>query len=357
MYARFGLILMVNHACNLRCGYCYTGAKFGRSLPGHFGRAAIDRALRSLEPGGTLELGFFGGEPLVEAEQILGWMHYARSRAKGAGRQLQCGLTTNGTLVEGAAWSVLTDPGLNLAISHDGLPEVHDAQRVTVDGHGSSAQVLKTVDRLRAAGREFRVVMVVRPDNAEQLPAGLRYLRSRGVWQFDLSLDLWARWERADAARLKRVIAACAELWADWLPIASINWFDEKAAELTAVPCQPTARCGFGAGEVAVAPSGRLYPCERVIGEDDPASPLRLPGDVMAGEDFLWFEPGAARSAPQCDVCSLAEMCNSTCSCSNYIRTGRSDRPDGLLCLVNQCCVDETARALARRGVAVPALN
>ena len=75
MHARFGLTLVVNHACNLRCSYCYTGEKIGRRLPLATGRKAIDRAISSLSQNGTLELAFFGGEPLVEAELILELAH------------------------------------------------------------------------------------------------------------------------------------------------------------------------------------------------------------------------------------------------------------------------------------------
>ena len=100
-----------------------------------------------------------------------------------------------------------------------------------------------------------------------------------------------------------------------------------------------------------MAPSGRLYPCERVIGADADDNPLRLAGHVSAGNDFLGYRRAASKSAAECEECSLKTMCNTTCRCSNFIRTGHVDRPDGLLCLVNQCCVDETLRALGRRNV------
>ena len=65
MFARFGLVLTVTHACNLRCTYCYAGEKFRRTMPEAIGRRAIERATRSLSAGGRLELSFFGGEPLL----------------------------------------------------------------------------------------------------------------------------------------------------------------------------------------------------------------------------------------------------------------------------------------------------
>jgi len=68
VHTRFALTLVVNHACNLRCTYCFTGDKVRRPMRLATGRKAIDRALQSLLPGGTLHLGFFGGEPLIEAD-------------------------------------------------------------------------------------------------------------------------------------------------------------------------------------------------------------------------------------------------------------------------------------------------
>jgi len=109
--ARFGLVLMVTHSCNLRCTYCYTGSKFGRSMPEQIGQSAIERALASIEPGGCLELGFFGGEPLMEAPLVRSLTDYAQGRAQARHVRLAVGLTTNGTVSTADAWSVMSRPG------------------------------------------------------------------------------------------------------------------------------------------------------------------------------------------------------------------------------------------------------
>src|SRR5579862_4448107 len=101
-YRRFGLVLVVNHACNLRCTYCYTGKKFSRSIPADMASHAIARAIASIADSGALELGFFGGEPLVEASLISGLIGDARRRADDAEVHLELSLTTNGTLAHGA---------------------------------------------------------------------------------------------------------------------------------------------------------------------------------------------------------------------------------------------------------------
>jgi sulfatase maturation enzyme AslB (radical SAM superfamily) len=123
--------------------------------------------------------------------------------------------------------------------------------------------VLATIRRLLAAGRDLRAVMVVRPDTVERLPDCIEFLRQLGVRHVTPSLDLWARWTREDAGRLESAIIRCANLWRSGLPQCSISWFDDKAAMLAGVPSNETARCGFGHVEIAVAPSGNLYPCPR----------------------------------------------------------------------------------------------
>jgi uncharacterized protein len=353
MHRNFGLTLMVNHACNLRCTYCYTGEKLRRPMSAAVGRKAIDRSVNSIAHRGQLELGFFGGEPLIEAPLIYDLVEYAREAARRSELELDLQLTTNGTLDNAAAWNVILMPDLRLAISHDGLPDVHDRHRITVDGHSTADRVLSTIERLKSAGKEFRVVMVVRPDSVSTLPFGMEYLYEHGARQFDPSLDLWTTWTRSDGQRLKQSIGQCADFWANRLPDCSVSWFDDKAARLTGIPTNHTARCGFGHSEFAVAPSGNLYPCERLIGADEASNPMRLAGNAIDGDDFLGYTQAPGKSAEQCQQCVLNSICSTTCRCSNFVRTGNVGRPDGLLCMWDQACVQETARVLKARACSV----
>jgi uncharacterized protein len=324
------------------------GRQSPRSMSREIGKAAIDRAVRSLQPGGLLELNFFGGEPLLEAELVDELADYAEQAAGAAQIRLRTGLTTNGTQSAGTAWQVMLRRDLDLCISHDGLPVAHDRSRRLPDGSGAAGQVMGTIRRLQDAGRQVRVVMVVNPRNAAFLPDGILWLRDRGVKRFDLALDAWAAWRQPDAERLEESLIHVADLWQAGLPVCGINWFDEKAAHLAGLPIEPTARCRFGDGEIAVAPSGNIYPCERLIGEDRGDHPLRLPGHVLEGEDFCDRPAAPGRSAAACATCAVQSQCDTTCRCNNYVRTGDVERPDALLCLLDRVCYRETARVLRR---------
>jgi uncharacterized protein len=144
----FTLTLMVNHACNLRCTYCYTGAKFSSPLPFHTGEVAIRRAFRSLNSGGELNLGFFGGEPLLEASNISQWMTYARQLARQSNKHVNFSLTTNGTIAHSQTWQIMMADDLELAVSFDGSPSMHDRYRPDVHGNATSKAVEATIRRL-----------------------------------------------------------------------------------------------------------------------------------------------------------------------------------------------------------------
>ncbi|MBI4580041.1 MAG: radical SAM protein [Planctomycetes bacterium] len=346
MFDHYGLVLTITHNCNMRCTYCYAGGKVARTMPEPIALKAIDRAIASVSPGGTLDLGFFGGEPLLEAELTERLIEYARSRTTAAGLKLALSMTTNGTVTHPRAWSVMTRPDLNLAISCDGMPAVQDRHRRFAGGRGSSQTVLATIRRLLGAGKKFRVAMVVRPDSVDLLPENIEFLQRAGVTRIEPTLDVWAEWNDRDVRQLERAIARCAEIWRAGLPRLAIGWFDEKLLQLARLPGRRATRCGFGRGELAVAPSGRMYPCERLVGDDAPGNPMALPGSVMDGDDFLHVAEPPGRNERACHGCAMLAMCNTFCRCANYVRTGDVGRPDGLLCAWNQACLNETARIM-----------
>lgn len=355
-FPRFSLVLMVTHACNLRCSYCYVSQRLKGTMHEDTGRAAIDRAVASIQPGGTLELGFFGGEPLLQAALIHRLMAHGRSCADAAHVALSAGLTTNGTVVSSEAWQLLNRPDLTVAISFDGLPQIHDRYRRFADGHRTSWSVRATMRRIRAAGKDFRVVMVVRPDTVQRFPEGVMYLWNLGVRRVDPSLDLRAHWHPEDMDKLDEALHRCADVWAGRLPELSISWLDEKVARILDLIHTDTAACGSGSGEVAVAPSGHLYPCERLIGDDSHDNALRLPGKADdGGGDFLSLPKPECRACKACARNRITPHCNATCHCADEARSGSISKPHLLLCRLNRACFREAARVLQSRRVSAAA--
>jgi uncharacterized protein len=184
---------------------------------------------------------------------------------------------------------------------------------------------------------------------AEHLADSLRWFHAAGITSITLSLDLWATWVQADAVALGHAIEQAADVWSTNKPAGSVNWFDDSAARLLNLRPAVTQRCGFGVGQITVTPRGNLYPCERIVHEDRDDNPLRLPGNLNDHLDEINFnawQPFPSRNDPECTDCSLVRMCGTTCRCSNFVRTGDVQRPDGLLCWLETKTLQETARII-----------
>ena len=179
--------LCLTHDCNLRCAYCYAGLKQERRMTWETAKRAIDFAFehavsraRLMGKAPEAQLGYFGGEPLLEWDLLTRSSAYADEEAARLGLGLKKTVTTNMTLLD----------------------------------------------------------------------------------------------------------------------VAKIDWLRENAFKEGYAACD---KCGFGLDEVAVAASGNLYPCERIVG-DDTNTELCL-GTVFDGFDGaqrrLFFMRNAIRPSSQ----------------------------------------------------------
>jgi radical SAM protein with 4Fe4S-binding SPASM domain len=93
--------------------------------------------------------------------------------------------------------------------------------------------------------------------------------------------------------------------------------------------------CSAGHQELAVAPSGNLYPCARMVNEDRDHKlvighldtgvlPARVAGLLRGPAD------------PACDECAERWRCGASCACANLAETGTTHVPGGVQCWYEQ---------------------
>ncbi|MBM4356276.1 MAG: SPASM domain-containing protein, partial [Deltaproteobacteria bacterium] len=104
-------------------------------------------------------------------------------------------------------------------------------------------------------------------------------------------------------------------------------------------------RCDFGCQELAVSPSGKLYPCDRLIGMDnrddvvigtveDGVDPVRRDALIRAKNAIL----------AECAECEYVSRCMHWCGCVNYAMTGSVGGVSGLLCWFEQALIEQADR-------------
>ena len=339
--------LSLNHACNLACSYCYAGAKFDRAMPLDVARAGVELALAGGR--GTPQISFFGGEPLMEFDRIQQVVSHARERAKQLARPVRFLVITNGLLLHGERLDWLMEQDFTVSVSLDGCREAHDACRRRVGGASSyDAVVANLGELLDRSPRGVKVIAVLHPDNVAWAAGSLVSLLDLGVRNLSMNLDYAADWDepardRFEAA-LQRLGDAYVQAWRDGRAF-SLNLLDSRVNTGLDGAYKPSDRCDFGCEEVAVSPRGRLYPCDRLIGED-------VRDDVVIGDVFGGVDPArrdvllAAKNAvlPDCEDCALQPRCAHWCGCVNHAMTGQVGDVDGLLCWFEQRLIEQADR-------------
>jgi len=274
--------LVLTHACNLACSYCYTGEKKRVRMPLELAERALDFAFvqASTQASSALTIEFFGGEPLLEWELVCNLAAQARARAHAEHRPLALQLTTNGTLLDAERLAVLQELRVQLALSLDGSAESQDRGRPLAGGGASSPAVFRALSLLLEAEQPFDVISVVTPENVAELSLGVRDLLDRGVSRLTLNPHFGGDWtaeKRALAEQQYEGVAALLLAWFRRGRAVVVQPFDSAILTLAS---GAVASCAAGERSFAVAPSGRIYGCARSVGEDTGA---RAIGDLERG--------------------------------------------------------------------------
>jgi len=313
-------------------------------------RDTIDRGIDLAFSRGDARLTFFGGEPLLEFDRMVHAVRRARDVARHTGKRLRrFSVTVNGTLLNRDNLAFLRDEGFFLVISLDGGKEA-SADRVLEDGSAAYDRILQGVTLATEYMNDLHISAVVDPANVHLMSASFGHFLSIGVNRFSFNFNYDGAWTPEHLNVFRMEIEHCADLYVDaYRSGISVDFkgFTSKIRTHLHGGYPPGARCPFGDGEVTLTPSGRLYPCERLVGEDPPDSPLCI-GNIEFGIDLvkvLSFARAKNAPAADCRTCSVVDRCTYFCGCVNWATTGTIGDVSGLLCEVEQTVIAQADRA------------
>lgn len=353
---RFALTLNLTHDCNLACPYCYAGEKVHKPISFETGMAGVELALS--ETPELLDVAFFGGEPLMEWALLKRFVEAieARMATQTPACRVRFTTTTNGTLLTEARVDYLVAHDFEIAISLDGNQAAHDVNRPRVGGGSSFEATLSGLKACLGRIRKVTVIMVLTPQSAPMLGESVRFLFEQGARRISLNPNFYATWGEEDKAALTTGHQAAAAFYVEQFEAGEpfyLDFIESKVITRLKGGYACGDRCDFGANEVAVAPSGRLYPCERLIGDD--TGELSIGHVHEGGFDELArlkLLADKGNHDPDCDDCALKERCMSWCGCVNYASTGAINQPSDFLCFYEQLCISEADGAATQLWVA-----
>jgi uncharacterized protein len=128
---KYLLIINTSLDCNLNCWYCYES-----HIPqSHMSSDLVQRILKhidlkyQIEPFETLDLSFFGGEPMINYKAISELLNGIKEQINIHNFKIRLTFTTNGTLITPKYIKMLSPFSTNFQITIDGDKNMHDSIR------------------------------------------------------------------------------------------------------------------------------------------------------------------------------------------------------------------------------------
>lgn len=169
------LTLQVTQDCNFRCRYCVYSEEHNDRQRSHSkkhlsledAKRAVDFLWEHSVDSSNVNIGFYGGEPLLEMELIREIIAYSEKRF--AGKELTYNITTNATLLTEEIVHYFQDHKVRVMISLDGPKEINDRNRVFKGGAGTFDTVMERIAMVRRTAPEYahtlQISMVMDPEN------------------------------------------------------------------------------------------------------------------------------------------------------------------------------------------------
>lgn len=310
--------LVLTHRCNLACSYCYAGEHHKTDMDD----ATIDRAVDLLYSDGATdaELSFFGGEPFLAFGAMQRAVARAETAAAARGARLTIQCTTNGAALRHEHLAFVRGSRMRTTVSIDGVREAHDLHRPRAGGGSSFDQVLGGLRALQGAGCRPDAMMVISPETAPYLYRSVSWLWAEGVTTVRGNLVLTAPWTASDRDELReQLFAVASELIARRGRGEAVEFEPLTPAIRRVLEPRRAGRARAPRAQVVVAPSGRLYPCAPMVGED------REDGREAAVRlGHLDDGPRAIAKQITCDGAGCDD--GGGCACAAWLETGDRTR-------------------------------
>lgn len=336
--------------CNLRCSYCFrnlsitevTSDEMIDKICDYISTYCIRNNLKriSIQP--------WGGEPLLALSKIF----RIQENFQKNGIEPSIHIETNGTLITPAIAKELFIKRIQIGISIDGVPLVHDKQRHFQKGKKSSHKVYKSISILRDSGYGdgFGTITVVTKNSLPYVDEILDFF-AKDLKLTSLKFNILRESQKAKENNLALSpiqIAAFTHNLLDKL----INLYSEGIfvtegnimTKLNNILLRKNANmcisngCTGGRGIISFDKQGNIFPCELTDYED-----VKL-GTIGHTEDLITLIGNAVKEQNffsqkhivDCDTCPWWYFCRGGCTSAIKFKRGDISGVDETECLVNK---------------------
>ncbi|HSE37359.1 MAG TPA: radical SAM protein [Blastocatellia bacterium] len=318
------LEIIHTEGCNLGCTYCFERNMLGyKKMPADVAYASVDLLFDYSFDEHDLTLTHFGGEPTLNFPGIQLVTEYAEKKAAAHGKTITFNMTTNGILINETMANYFAQHRIMVLLSIDGLESTHDRYRVDKGGHGTFKRVLRALNILKRSQSWIGIKMTVMPENVDYLFNDVRGLYDLGVNHFIIGHATGIPWSSEAMACYERRLGELFS-WYRSNPHDDlrIDGFDEDADD-------GFFGCQAARTSVAVAISGEISPCSKIMGLNSKELIGKL-GDIRYGIFCISNRTalvGCSQLKSACEEEGIAESYQGGCFAVNQAENGDMFRP------------------------------
>lgn len=311
------LIIMPTEDCNFRCVYCYES--FLRKGMTNEMQAAIIKHVESKLDLESLEISWFGGEPLLELQTVLSITSRLSQYCDQRKIDFKSSATTNGYLLTPESLESVVGSGVtNFQITLDGLEHDHDERRPGRNGERTFSTILENLRHAASTDLKFHIILRHNfdPGNLERVDEFLDVLANEfgNDPRFTCNFQAIGRWGGADDADLNVCegrVALDSELTTK---SKALERGLRDATTFSLMQPQGSTCYAANPNSFVIGSDGKLYKCtveldyhdRNIVGQLLPDGSMDLDWRKMA----LWCETDGEGGDKKCTSCWFKPSCH-----------------------------------------------
>ncbi|MDD3050431.1 MAG: radical SAM protein [Candidatus Cloacimonetes bacterium] len=336
-FQRSGVINVVNvnmtSECNLRCRYCWNhyGSYQGKYKKVKISKCILDKIMNYIESqfGENIQLGFYGGEPLLDLEIA----EYAINLFSSSEKIKYIHITTNGTTINNKFCDKIKgNRKLLFTVSLDGSKEYHNKNRIFRNGKGSFDACIRGINILRKNNFEVSIKSTLDIDDYNFFKQA-EYFLDNNFLNFNITLNALNR--NFDEKKYREEYIKYIKYAFSLYKRNSTILQDFKQLVDTTIALKPqTYCCSAGNRRIGVDMNGDIYPCEIMIGLNEMylGNIIDPEKNKIIQDNFLSNYNLKVREIEECSNCWLVNKCFLGCVADNFIKNKTLFIPDYINC-------------------------
>lgn len=361
-------MLIVTHACNLACRYCFVHQE-PTSMTEQTALDAVRFLINNCGEKETPNINFFGGEPMTMWDEVIvpvaDWIRLKYNKP------FVLGITTNGTLLDHERIRYMKERNFSLLLSIDGDRETQDYNRPRHDGSGSFESIEKNIPEILHAWPNVTFRSTIIPETAGNLYKNYLFAKNAGFRNMFVVPNVYESWSDEAWSTLEtemrkisdRIIRDCR----NFEPSMTLNPVMKAmkdvdlirsgtAGRRTMERCSASGKCGLGASRFAsIHPNGNVYGCQEMTSNEGEESPFYI-GNIYTGVSearrYTLMGRYDCRSlrGDDCEHCPYDGVCDGGCVANNYLVTGDINRQPDFQCRWMRLLYDEAVYVTGELG-------